>query len=138
MRQFRKSRYWIGEDGEVWSKTDAYTGNNLTKNILKSGEISISNTIITRPEKWKQLNPHLARHDYYQLGICLDKVRYSMLVHRLVAEVYVPGYFKGAHVDHIDNNPYNNHYTNLQWCTKAYNQSKRDSTTFPLYIEWSK
>ena len=39
-------------------------------------------------------------------------------IHRLVAEIYVPGYFEGAHVDHIDCNILNNHYTmcNVSWC----------------------
>ena len=43
------------------------------------------------------------------------------LLHRLVAEMFVENFtglpIEGLHVDHIDGNKLNNHYTNLQWLT---------------------
>ncbi len=44
--------------------------------------------------------------------------------HRAIALVHVPGYFHGAHVDHIDNNPFNNDPSNLQWLTPRANNRK--------------
>lgn len=38
-----------------------------------------------------------------------------LYLHRAVALVNVPGYFEGAYVDHIDNDPHNNEPSNLQW-----------------------
>lgn len=38
----------------------------------------------------------------------------SFLVHRLVAQAFVGELFEGCHVDHIDGNYANNHYTNLR------------------------
>ena len=38
----------------------------------------------------------------------------SFLVHRLVAQAFVGELFEGCHVDHIDGNHANNHYTNLR------------------------
>lgn len=38
----------------------------------------------------------------------------SFLVHRLVAQAFVGELFEGCHVDHIDGNHTNNHYTNLR------------------------
>lgn len=127
MKRFRDSRYFVTEDGEIWSKTDAYeaiesrTENGKTYTWVKR-----------RPEKWKKLKPQNKKgYEYY--GIWINKKRYNLSGHRIVAELYVPGYFEGAHIDHIDNNKTNNHYTNLQWCTKEYNHQKGDNLDYPLF-----
>ena len=133
MKQFRNSRIWVSEDGEIWKHYPERIINNPTKNTLKSGEIRIYNTPKIRPEKWKQLNPCISNNDYYTTTLKIDEVKYHLLIHRIVAEVYCSGYFEGAHVDHIDNNKLNNHYTNLQWCTQEYNQEKRDKINYPPY-----
>lgn len=44
-------------------------------------------------------------------------------VHRLVAFAFCDGYFEGAQVNHIDENPANNRADNLEWCTASYNTS---------------
>lgn len=38
----------------------------------------------------------------------------SFLVHRLVAQAFIGELFEGCHVDHIDGNHGNNHYSNLR------------------------
>jgi hypothetical protein len=38
----------------------------------------------------------------------------SFLIHRLVAQAFVGELYEGAHVDHIDGDHQNNHYTNLR------------------------
>lgn len=38
---------------------------------------------------------------------------------------FVPGYFDGAVIDHIDSHPENNHPSNLQWITQSENILKR-------------
>jgi hypothetical protein len=38
----------------------------------------------------------------------------SFLVHRLVAQAFIGELFEGCHVDHIDGNHSNNHYSNLR------------------------
>ena len=54
-----------------------------------------------------------------------------MLLHRLVAILYVPGrdIFRNQ-VDHIDNNRYNNNASNLRWVSpseniRAYHEFRR-------------
>ena len=130
MKQFRDSRYWVSKDGEVWSKTDAYNVIESRTDILKSGKVKTYTWVKNRPEKWKELKPQPKRKGYLYVRIGYNQ---HTSIHRMVAEVYCPGYFEGAHVDHIDNDNTNNHYTNLQWCTKEYNHQKGDKINYPLY-----
>lgn len=52
---------------------------------------------------------------YNNKRICL------LYLHRAVALVHVPGYFEGAWVDHIDDDPTNNEPSNLQWIMPELN-----------------
>ena len=42
-------------------------------------------------------------------------------VHRLVAQAYVPNPNNYTEVNHIDGNKQNNHYSNLEWCSRKQN-----------------
>lgn len=46
-----------------------------------------------------------------------------LYLHRAIALVHVSGYFAGAWVDHIDDNPKNNHPSNLRWVSARTNNS---------------
>ncbi len=45
----------------------------------------------------------------------------TIQVHRLVATMFVPGYFEGALVNHINGNPADNRAENLEWVTCSEN-----------------
>jgi hypothetical protein len=51
-------------------------------------------------------------HQYCNVFVEKAKLLY---LHRAIALVHVDGYFDGAWVDHIDDNPLNNDPLNLQW-----------------------
>jgi len=128
MKQFRDTDKYVNKEGNVWK----YWPEKRWED--KNGFQMI------RLEKWKQMKPSVNRMGYNRFSFGSKKCGNHLFIehHRMVAELYVPGYFEGAHVDHIDSNRLNNHYTNLQWCTKEYNSKKGNDSTFPLYSEWSK
>ena len=134
MKQFRNSRYWVTENGEVFSYWPQMK--KVYNNISKHGYADIK--YYNREERYKLIKPTFRPKSGY---LCLnltcksfnDKGFFNTSIHRMVAEIYVPGYFEGAEVDHIDCNKRNNHYTNLQWCTPDYNKRKGNNPDYPLF-----
>ena len=61
---------------------------------------------------------------YYKIGIEMDGVVESWMVHRLVAMVFL-GDIDGMDIDHIDHNGLNNRVDNLRIVTRRANQGYR-------------
>lgn len=98
--------YEVSNLGNVRSLTrDVVRGNGV---MLKRGKIIAQN---------KTTNGYLTVHLYK------DTVRTVKLVHRLVAEAFIPNPDNLPEVNHKDENKHNNTSKNLEWCTRAYNGS---------------
>lgn len=91
------NQYWVSDEGQVISMNYNKTGK--TK-ILKAGRTG---------------------RGYLQVKLCKDGKRYSYLVHRLVAEAFIPNPDNLPQVNHIDKNIHNNSVSNLEFCTAEYN-----------------
>ena len=52
-----------------------------------------------------------------------DKKRFFKLVHRLVAETFIPNLQNFPEINHKDENPSNNRIDNLEWCDRIYNSN---------------
>ena len=67
------------------------------------------------------MQPKLDKDGYLNIGLRNDKGRFHRRVHQLVAKSFINNPKNYEVVNHIDGNKTNNHFTNLEWCTVAYN-----------------
>lgn len=89
--------YILYEDGRIFG--------NSTKKVFIKPSLTL--------DGYPQVNvkTSLARNGY----------RHSIKVHRLIAMAFVPNPDGHKEVNHIDGNKENNHYSNLEWCTRSHN-----------------
>lgn len=59
---------------------------------------------------------------YLMVSAMVDGSQKHFLVHRLVAEAYIPNPENKPEVNHKDGNGHNNHVDNLEWATKSENR----------------
>lgn len=67
------------------------------------------------------VSPFMGQNGYLHIAPKIGATRTKLLVHRLVARAFVPGFFEGAHVNHKDGVKTNNLPSNLEWVTKGEN-----------------
>lgn len=68
------------------------------------------------------VKPEISSRGYYRVPIYDENNKCKKVsVHRLVAWAFVEGYEDGLIVNHLDNIPSNNHYSNLEWTTHSGN-----------------
>lgn len=58
---------------------------------------------------------------YLQVQLFHKNKNNHRLVHRLVAEAFIPNPDSKPYINHIDGNKFNNHVSNLEWCTQQEN-----------------
>lgn len=67
---------------------------------------------------------------YLYVGLCKDGKTTTKMIHRLVAEYFVPNKYNKEEVNHKNYNDKHNYYQNLEWCTRKENMDhcfKKDS-----------
>lgn len=69
----------------------------------------------------KLLKPGLNSRGYSRLNVKTNAIHKHFFIHRLVANIFVPNPQNKPHVNHLDSNPLNNHYKNLEWVSHLGN-----------------
>ena len=83
--------YQISDDGRVWSK---------------------------KSNKW--LKP-IDANGYKKVSLYKNGKLYQRLIHRLVAEAFIPNPNACEEINHINEDKSDNRVENLEWCTSSYN-----------------
>lgn len=89
-------RYEIFKDGTVFS--------HITKKFLKPSDIN----------------------GYESVELFNEYGSRRILIHRLVAQAFIPNPNNWPQVNHKDENKKNNNVNNLEWCTAKYNMNYND------------
>ena len=74
-----------------------------------------------RTGKEKIMSPRKSGNGHLKVSLYKDKKEYNFLVHRLVAEAFIPNPENLLEVNHKDEDKTNNSVDNLEWCDRKYN-----------------
>lgn len=96
-----ENRYSVNSEGQVFS----YYG--ISKTTMK---------------------PFIINSGYYTVNFCINDKRTKKLVHRLVAQAFIPNNNGYPCVNHIDGDKLNNNYKNLEWITYRDNNKHAANT----------
>lgn len=104
---------------EIWKDVKGYEGLYQVSNMGKVKSFPRQYSIHKKPFIMKQRVTHKG---YLTLSLCKNSIQKNKMVHRLVAEVFIPNSTNLPQVNHKDGNKQNNHVENLEWCDNSYNQ----------------
>ena len=74
----------------------------------------------------------MAKKRYKMVDLMDNGKKSKCLVHRLVAQAFISNPNNLPEIDHIDNDPQNNHVTNLRWCDRVFNLQRSYETMSPV------
>ncbi len=97
-KQYKNTNYFITNDGKVINKKGKF--------------LSIK----------ERIEPKSSFKRAY-VALCINGKQKHFTLARLVAELFVDNPNNYPQVNHIDGNPLNNNSSNLEWCTKQYNNT---------------
>ena len=86
----------------------------------------------------KILKPSMSTTGYHKIDLKKDGMRTSFKIHRLVAKYFVANPNGNKIVNHIDGDPLNNHYKNLEWCEQVDNVNHAIETNAKIVFDIDK
>lgn len=107
---------------EIWKNIEGYE--NLyqvsSKGRVKSLERIDNNN---HPVKERILKCHKQNNGYLMVYLSKNGKRKHHLIHRLVAQAFIPNHKNKSEVDHINTDRTDNRVENLRWVTRSENQN---------------
>ena len=90
------------------------------KNFENEYGINICGDIFGYKRK-RVLKQKLNKCGYSTIKLCKKNKLYYFMVHRLVAQTFIPNPDNLSQVNHVDGNKKNNNVENLEWCNQSEN-----------------
>lgn len=113
-----------GEEEEIWKvypKIPFIEASNLGKIRTKDRYVTCKNGV-RRLVKGRVLKQYLLSCGYLYVMFKMNGKTISLSVHRVVAITFLPNPNNLPEVNHKDNNRTNNSVSNLEWCSRKYNE----------------
>ena len=110
---------------ERWLPVVGYEGYCEISNL---GNVRSLGRVVERPvrgnyiKRNRTLKPHLTPKGYARIQLSRDGVLKSHMVHRLVAQAFIPNPYELPEVNHKNGIKVDNRVENLEWITSAANQ----------------
>ena len=106
---------------EVWVPVVGYEG---LYQVSDQGRVrSITRTRVDGRTYQGRILKLCEKQRYYQVSLFKNDGFQKLMVHRLVAEAFIPNPGNLPVVNHIDENKHNNAASNLEWCTQKENSN---------------
>lgn len=107
---------------EIWKDIKDYEGLYQVSNLgrVKSLDRIDSNK---HPIKERLLKCGKVDGGYLAVALCKNGKYKTFLIHRLVAQAFIPNPNNLPQVNHKDENKHNNCVQNLEWCDQKYNNN---------------
>lgn len=99
---------------EIWKDVVGYEGLYEVSNIGRVKSLNKNNYGLI-------MSQYITKKGYFRLQLTKEKRQKKHLVHRLVAEAFIPNPHNYPEVNHKDEDKLNNKVENLEWCTTHYN-----------------
>lgn len=117
---------------EIWKDVQGYEGLYQVSNLgrVKSLSRFHNNKTVGFISKERILIPreNPGRCNYFRVMLYRNKVPHSIMIHRLVADAFIPKIPGKDYVNHIDGDKQNNIVQNLEWCSLKENVQHAFST----------
>ena len=101
-------------EGEEWRDIAGYNGEYQESNFGRTKSLKRGKVIILRPA--------LQSNGYLHVDLFKDGKSKIRMIHKLVAEAFIPNPLNKLEVNHLDGNKLNCHFSNLVWATSSENK----------------
>lgn len=106
---------------EIWKDIPDYNGIYKISNFGNVRRYSTYCKKDNRIPEYHIVKTHIHKLGYYRVTLSKNNKSKNYLLHRLVAQVFIPNPNNLPQVNHKDENKLNNNVNNLEWCTRSYN-----------------
>lgn len=114
---------------EIWKDIKGYEGSYQVSNF---GRVKSLERVVYTKNGSKRcvreiiMKPEICTFDYPCVFLRKNYTKKTKLIHRLVAEAFIPNPDNLPVVNHKDEDKTNCHVDNLEWCTQQYNSVYND------------
>ena len=107
-------------ESEIWKDVVGYEGQYQVSDIGNVRSVARKDSI-GRKCGGVTLRPSHDKYGYLRVTLCKNSKLNTKLVHRLVAQAFVPNPNGYSEINHRDENKVNNKLSNLEWCDAKHN-----------------